>query len=73
MGKRRSDMQPALCKVAECLCVYDMTDGFCTPKTKDRCACWRKAEELMRSSGFSALALVWILKNRKRIEEEATR
>lgn len=71
--KRRCDTQPALFKVAECLCIYDMTDGFCTPRNKEVCACWDRAKQLMEASGFSALALVWILKNRQRIEEEATR
>ena len=32
----RADLSPALCKVAECFCIYDMTDGFCHPRNKDR-------------------------------------
>jgi len=72
-GKRRMDYQPALFLVAQEICSLDMTDGFCTPRNRDACECWSKAEKLMDSSGFSAKALVWILQHRKRIEEEATR
>jgi hypothetical protein len=68
---RRIDTQPALGKVAECLCVYDMTDGFCHPKNNNACKCWSRAEEIQQSTGFSAQACVWILRHRTRIETEA--
>lgn len=69
--QRRSERQPALALVAEELCVCDMTDGFCTPRNKDMCKCWDRASTLLHESGFSAQALVWILKHRTRIEQQA--
>lgn len=37
--------------VAEVLCHCDMTDGFCTPRNKEDCRCWRLAAEALRMLG----------------------
>lgn len=71
--KRRMDLSPALFKIAECFCVYSLTDGFCTPRNKDNCQCWDKAKQMQEVTGFSANACAWILTNRGRIEQEANK
>lgn len=71
--KTRAEQSPALCKVAECFCIYNLTDGFCHPRNKDSCACWDKAKAMTESTGMSANACCWVLLNKKRIEGEANK
>lgn len=71
--ERRCDQQPGLFVLAETFCSYDMTDGFCTPRNRDRCECWDKAEAMLKSSPLSANACSWVLKNKERIEREANK
>ena len=72
MSETRAERQPALCLLAEAICIYGMTTGFCSPRNNHACGCWQRAEEMMRGSGMSAAACVWVLQNRRRIEQEAT-
>lgn len=68
----RAKMHPAVQMVAVEICTLGMTDGFCGPRNCGNCEkCWPRAEKLLLSSGFSARALVWILRHRARIEKEA--
>lgn len=71
MTQRRFDRQPALGRLAETICIYDKTDGFCSPRSKEVCMCWDNAEKMLQGSGLSARACCWVLMNSKRIEEEA--
>lgn len=77
MDKNRYDMSPALGLVAAELCETKLTDGFCHPRNVDQCKCWDRAAALKdatwNAGGFSCNALVWILRNRKKIEAEANR
>lgn len=69
--ERRCDRQPGLCLAAEQFCSTDLTDGFCSPKQRDVCKCWDRAEQSMRGTGLSAQAVAWVYAHRHRIEEEA--
>lgn len=69
--KTRAELSPALCKVAECFCIYDLTDGFCHPRNKENCECWKKAKAMMESTEMSANACCFVLKYKSRIEKEA--
>ncbi len=68
---RRIDRQPGLGMVAQEFCVTDLTDGFCTPKLRDNCVCWHRAEKLMKATGMSAQACSWVVGNREAIEKDA--
>jgi hypothetical protein len=59
--------------IAEAFCTYDMTDGFCNPRTREKCECWDKAKAMLDSTTISANACAWVLKNKERIEKEASK
>ncbi len=69
----RSDDQPGLCMAAEARCSTRLTDGFCTPKTRDCCRCWNDAEALMSATGMSARAAAWVFSHVNAIEREAAK
>jgi len=64
----RTEMQPALLKAAEAICIYRDTDGFCHPRNHQGCECWQKAESVMRATGLSANAVSWIVQYSERVE-----
>ncbi len=46
------EQQPILlARIAETLCVCDMTDGFCLPRNKPQCRCWKLARAVYRTIG----------------------
>lgn len=67
----RASLQPALARAAEAACIYDMTDGFCRPRNAPDCRCWKAAEVVMEATGMSALAVAWVFRHKRRIEQEA--
>ena len=71
--ERRCDRSPGLFMAAQEFCVTDLTDGFCTPKQRDVCKCWDRAEQSMRGTGLSAQAVAWIYRHRTKIEAEAAK
>jgi len=47
---RMSERNPImLARIAETLCVCDMTDGFCMPSHKPTCRCWGVARAVYRT------------------------
>jgi hypothetical protein len=69
----RAERQPALHLIAAEICSLELTDGFCMPQNKAVCECWDRATAMIRSTGFSAQACAWILRNRTQIEKEAAK
>ncbi len=52
-----------LMRVAEQLCICDLTDGFCHPQNKPDCKCWRLAALAMKgieNQSNPALEAAWI-------------
>lgn len=71
--RRRCDEQPGLHKAALAACTTRLTDGFCTPNTRDVCRCWDAAEAAQRATGMSAQAVAWVFNHRSAIEREAAK
>ena len=68
----RTKAQPALYMVAETICTYDKTDGFCHPRNCQSCPrCWGAARRLLKDTGLSARAVTWVLMHKERVESEA--
>ena len=68
----RTELSPALFQLAEVVCIYDRTNGFCHPRNKQGCECWQIAANLMSTTGLSSRALQWVLTHKADIEKMAT-
>lgn len=70
-----ADLHPALNEVAEALCIYGLTDGFCKPRNCQGCKCWKVAKTLLHGTGLytmSAKDWVWVIQHQSLIHERAS-
>lgn len=68
-----ADLHPALHTLAHALCIYGLTDGFCTPRNCQGCKCWKVARTLINETGCHSMSVtdwVWVIEHQSQIHEE---